>query len=73
MATGVVWIETWIASIADGRVTMSQRSLSSIDRNGGIDEAVKVAKARGVHLVRLTDEEGKALVAASLSPFETLY
>ena len=66
------WIEAWIASVAEGRVTMSQRSAASVDRHGGVKAAIKAAEARGLHLVRLIDEEGKALIAASLHPFETL-
>lgn len=72
MASEDGWMETWIASVADGSATMSQRSVASVERNGGIDSAVEAARARGVHLVRLTDDEGKALIAASLHPFETL-
>lgn len=72
MTTGKEWIEAWIASVADGRAAMSQRSVASIDRNGGIEEAIKAATARGVHIVRLVDDEGKTLIAASLQAFETL-
>lgn len=72
MALETEWIETWIASVAEGRATMRQRSVASVERNGGIDRAVEAAQARGVHLVRLTEDEGKALIAASLRPFETL-
>ena len=68
MAVDGEWIETWIASVAEGRTTMSQRSAASVDRNGGVKAAIEVAQARGVHLVRLIDDEGKALIAASLHP-----
>lgn len=72
MVADASWLEAWIASVADGQATMSQRSLASVERNGGVAAAVSAARARGVHLVRLTDDEGKALIAASLHPFETL-
>ena len=72
MASDDGWMETWIASVADGRATTSQRSVASVERNGGIGRAVEVARASGVHLVRLTDDERRALIAASLHPFETL-
>lgn len=66
------WMDTWIGSVAEGKATMSQRSMASVERNGGIEKAVEVARARGVHLVRLTDDEGKVLLAASLHHFESL-
>lgn len=72
MASDGEWMEAWIASVADGEATMSQRSVASVERHGGIGKAVEAARARGVHLVRLTDDEGKVLIAASLQPFETL-
>ena len=70
---GGAWAERWIDSIADGKATMSQRKLISIDRHGGGIEAVKAtALARGVHLLLLTDEQGEWLVAASKHPFKVL-
>lgn len=72
MAADSEWIETWLASVAEGRATMSQRSAASVERNGGVEAAVRAAQARGVHLVRLIDDEGKPLIAASLHPFKTL-
>lgn len=69
MRSDAEWMETWIASVAEGRATMSQRSLATVERNGGVAFAVEAAKARGVHLVRLTDDEGKVVIAASLHPF----
>ncbi len=58
MASDTDWIDTWIASVAEGRATMSQRSRASVERNGGIGRAVETAQARSVHLVTLTDDEG---------------
>ena len=66
------WIDNWIAALVDGSTTMSQRRLSSVERNGGTEAAIVAAKERGVHLARLTDDEGNVLIAASLHPFEPL-
>ncbi len=46
------WTHRWIDSVADGRATMSQRKLTSIDSYGcGLEAVTAVAQARGVHLV----------------------
>ena len=66
------WIDKWIDGVADGSVTMSQRRLSSIERNGGTAAAIAAAKERGVHLAKLIDDQGNVLVAASRQPFEPL-
>ncbi len=66
------WIDKCIDAVANGSATMSQRRLSSIERNGGTSAAVAVAKARGVHLAKLTDDHGNVLIAASIHPFEPL-
>ncbi len=67
------WAERWIDSVADGKATMSQRKVSSIDRHGGGIEAVTAAaQARGVHLLLLIDDRGERLVAASRHPFKVL-
>ena len=66
------WIGKWIDAVADGSATMSQRRLSSVERNGGTAAAIAAAKERGVHLAKLTDDKGNILVAASLHPFEPL-
>ena len=66
------WIDRWIGAVADGTATMSQRRLSSIERNGGTAASIAAAKAHGVHLLKLTDDQGNVLVAASLHPFEPL-
>ena len=39
---------------------------------GGLEVIVEAAKARGVHLLQLTDNQGKVLIAASLQPFKVL-
>lgn len=66
------WLANWLDLVASGEATMSQRALTSIEAKGGIEAAIRAAKTRRVHLVRLTDDRGKILVAASLHPFETL-
>jgi hypothetical protein len=66
------WLEEWISAVANGRLTMSQRSLSWVETRGGTATAISVARSSGVHLVQLTNDEGKAIVAASLHPFEVL-
>ena len=67
------WATEWLDGVADGSRTMSQRRLSSIEKQGGGLEVIKaLAEQRGVHLLRLEDDEGDALVAASLKPFEVL-
>ena len=66
------WIEAWLDGVLSERSSMSQRGLSAIETHGGLERLVSDAKARGVHLVQLTDDHGRALVAASLHPFRTL-
>ncbi len=67
------WVATRLDAVVEGRLTMSQRRVTSIARYGGGLEAVKaMAIARGVHLLQLVDDKGDALVAASLSPFRVL-
>ena len=66
------WLGDWLDAVATGAATMSQRALTSVEAHGGLGAAVVAARARGVHLLRLTDDKGKALVAASTTPFETL-
>ena len=66
------WMDRWITGVASGTATMSQRALTAIQQHGGLDNAVTLATARGVHLVQLTDDKGNMLVAASLHPFKTL-
>ena len=67
------WTADWLATVADGTNTMSQRKLTSIKKHGGGLEVVsKVARAKGVHLVLLTDDKGTELVAASIHPFKVV-
>lgn len=69
---GTAWVDRWLDAVCEGTATMSQRARSSIDAHGGVDAAIAAAKAKGVHLVQLTDDKGRLLIAASLEPFETL-
>lgn len=64
--------EEWVGAVATGSATMSQRNLRWVDSNGGVDKLVEIARKRGIHLVRLTDDKGNELFAASQEPFETL-
>jgi len=66
------WMEGWIEAVASGAATMSQRKRASIEAHGGLSAAVAAARAKGVHLVELTDDKGEVLIAASREPFRTL-
>ncbi len=67
------WAKDWLDAVADGASTMSQRTLSSIEKRGGGLAAVRaLAEQRGVHLLRLEDDKGSALIAASTKPFEVV-
>ena len=66
------WAAEWLAGVADGTYTMSQRKLSSVERHGGLDAARAVAEGLGVHLLLLEDEKGDQLVAASARPFRVV-
>lgn len=49
---------------------MSQRKLTSIEKHGsGLDAVKALAQEKGVHLLRVEDDEGNELVAASTKPF----
>ena len=72
-AGGDEWAEAWFAAVLDGRSTMSQRSLRSIEtRGGGVERVRALARLKGVHLLLLEDDTGTQVVAASLKPFEVL-
>jgi len=62
----------WLDAVQEGSITMSQRARSAIDKHGGLPAAIAAAEARDVHLVELTDDKGKLLVAASRHPFSAL-
>jgi phosphoserine aminotransferase len=64
--------DRWIDIVATGASTMSQRNFRWVEANGGVEKLIDAAERRGVHLVRLTDDEGRELVAASKHAFVTL-
>lgn len=66
------WLAKWLDAVQDGRATMSQRALSAIERQAGLPAAIAAAKSRGLHLMELTDDQGKILIAASPHPFKAL-
>lgn len=67
------WAGEWLDKVAAGSNTMSQRKLSSIEARGGGLEAVKtLAKQKGVHLLRLEDDKGNEVIAASIKPFDVV-
>jgi len=66
------WFTRWLAPVADGTTTMSQRQLSSIDAHGGIDAAVAAARQAGVHLAQFVDDKGVVLIAATPDPVTLL-
>ena len=67
------WATRWLDAVASGGSTMSQRKIQSIEsRGGGLAAVRKLAKKRGIHLVRLTDDQGNELVAASKNVFKVI-
>ena len=69
---GEGWLANWLDSVANGKAKMSQRALLSIEKHGGLETAIAAAQARNLHLIKVVDERGMVVVAASLHPFETL-
>lgn len=52
---------------------MTQRKESVVESwPGGLPELVREAKSQNVHLVRVTDDQGVKLIAASIYPFDVL-
>ena len=71
--TEAQWGSDWLDKVADGSTAMSQRKLSSIETRGCGLEAVKtLAEQKGVHLLRLEDDKGNEVIAASLKPFDVV-
>lgn len=71
--TDTGWIEEWLDGVVSGRSTMSQRAVSTIEKRGGSLAAIqRAAVKRGVHLLLLTDDRGKQLIAASMEKFKVL-
>ncbi len=66
------WITVWLDAVANGSNTMSQRSLASIEKHGGLDAVMAAAVERSVHLLLMEDDKGRELVAASKKPFKVI-
>ena len=66
------WITAWLDSVADGSNAMSQRSLSSIEKHGGLGAVVVVALERNVHLLLVEGDAGREIVAARKKPFKVI-
>jgi hypothetical protein len=62
------WAHAWLAQVADGSLTMSQRKLSSLEAHGGVEEARAVAIRLGIHMAVIVDDKGEKLVVASNHP-----
>ncbi len=71
-ATIKAWITDWLDAVADGSSTMSQRSLASIEKHGGLEAAMVIAVEKNVHLLLVEDDEGREIVAASKKPFKVI-
>lgn len=63
----------WIAEVKSRPGSMTQRKESVVESwPGGMAELVREAKAESVHLVRVTDDHGVKLIAASIHSFDVL-
>ncbi len=63
----------WIVDVLRRSGAMSQRRWDVVASwPGGLEQLVGEARARGVHLISLTDDHGVRLIAASVHPFEIL-
>ena len=63
----------WVAEVRSRPGSMTQRKESVVDSwPGGLPELVREAKSQNVHLVRVTDDQGVKIVAASIHPFDVL-
>ena len=63
----------WVAEVKSRPGSMTQRKESVVDAwPGGLAELVREAKSQNVHLVRVTDDHGIQLIAASIHPFDIL-
>ncbi len=69
-ASGQDWATRWLSSVTDA--SMTQRRLSSVERYGGLAALERAAKAQGVHLLQLTDDNGNVIIAASKSAFKVI-
>ena len=65
-------LKAGLAQLQRGQRPLSQRNFKWVEANGGIDQLVAIATLQGVHLVKLTDDKGNDLLAASQNLFVTL-
>ena len=64
---------TWIQEVKGRPGSMTQRKESVVDSwPGGMAELIREAKSQHVHLVRVTDDQGVKLIAASVHRFDVL-
>jgi hypothetical protein len=70
--TAAAWITDWLDAVADGSSTLSQRSLASIEKHGGLGAVTVAALDRKVHLLLVEDEDGREIIAASKKPFKVI-
>ena len=66
------WATAWLTAVANGTLTMSQRTLSSVIAHGGVEHAIAVAQSLGVHLATVADDRGAELVIASVHSLHVL-
>ena len=63
----------WVAEVKGRPGSMTQRKESVVvSWPGGVAELVREAQSQNVHLVRVTDDHGVQLIAASIHPFDVL-
>lgn len=63
----------WVEELKSRPGSMTQRKESVVESwPGGTSELVREAKLQNVHLVRVKDDQGVTLIAASVHPFEVL-
>jgi hypothetical protein len=67
------WVTAWLKTVQAGSNTMSQRRLTSIEKNAGGLELVKsVAEQMDIHLLLVEEDDGKEIIAASMKPFKVI-
>lgn len=66
------WVQDWLKSVVNGRNTMSQRRVTSIEKHVSLNTVKRIAKRVGVHLLLVEDDEGNKVLAASTKPFKVI-
>jgi hypothetical protein len=64
------WVDRWFDASAE--TSLSYRSLASVEARLGLDALGALALARGLHVLRFSDERGAGLVAVSRHPFDVI-